>query len=296
MCSQISKFPLVTIAIPTFERSDLLERALNSVALQDYPNFEVLVADNDPNKESAAIVVEKFKRRISNIRYFQHKKNIGGINNFFFLLDRANGDYFMWLADDDEIFGSGYVSELALILCDNPKAATAFANWKLMSAPNCGIVKKSRDYRSNFWLFRVLKFIWYARDDFFYGLHRVDFLKNANKVSYWWLNKEIVVNWAYPYLLDMIIQGGVVQSRCGDIAWINHDYTDKKYIVSNSHSNKVSVFREILRRINIHYIYWIKILKCKSILFLPLVMMVSLMSICKEFSRLFYAKIRRFIK
>jgi len=295
MCCQISNFPLVTIAIPTFERPGLLERALESVALQDYPNLEVLVADNDPSKESVAIVVEKFKQRISNTIYFQHKKNIGGIDNFFFLLERANGDYFMWLADDDEIFGSDYVSELVLILRDNPKAATSFANWKLMSAPNFGLFKTSRDYRSNFWLLRTLKFIWYARDDFFYGLHRANYLRNAKKLNYWRPNKEII-NWAYPYLLDMVIQGTVVQSQRSDIAWINHDYTEKKYILDNVESKKSFLFKIILRRLNVHYLYLVKILKNKSALFLPLIIFVSCLSLFKEFSLLLYAKIIRLLK
>ena len=42
--------PLVTIGIPTFNRPELLARALTSVAKQDYANLQVLVADNAMDK------------------------------------------------------------------------------------------------------------------------------------------------------------------------------------------------------------------------------------------------------
>ncbi|MGJ0607097.1 glycosyltransferase family 2 protein [Cylindrospermopsis raciborskii] len=80
----MSNLPVVTIAIPTFKRSHFLERTLNSVAMQDYPNLEVLIADNDPNDQESVLVVERFKKVIPNITYFKHSKNIGSIGNFFF--------------------------------------------------------------------------------------------------------------------------------------------------------------------------------------------------------------------
>ena len=44
----------------------------------------------------------------SRIQYFRQKKNIGSFFNFQFVQEKANGEYFMWAADDDDR-ASGYV-------------------------------------------------------------------------------------------------------------------------------------------------------------------------------------------
>ena len=93
--------PLVSIGIPTYNRPQLLARALESVARQDYPNLAVTVADNATPGSETGEVVESFRGRIVNLQYHRHPSNIGALANFQFLLDGAQGEYFMWLADDD---------------------------------------------------------------------------------------------------------------------------------------------------------------------------------------------------
>lgn len=94
-------FPLVTIAIPTYNRADgYLKQALSSAVNQTYENIEIIVSDNcsSDNTES---VVKGFND--SRIRYFKHRENIGANNNFNFCLEQANGVYFLLLHDDDLI-------------------------------------------------------------------------------------------------------------------------------------------------------------------------------------------------
>ena len=93
--------PLVSIGIPTYNRSDkFLKTTLQSAIDQTYDNIEIIVADNcsiDNTRE----LVQGF--RDSRVKYYRHEKNIGAANNFSFLLDQAIGDYFLLLHDDDLI-------------------------------------------------------------------------------------------------------------------------------------------------------------------------------------------------
>src|SRR5439155_795378 len=107
--------PMVTIGIPTFNRPHLLARALRSVARQDYPNLEVLVADNATPGDETPRVVDSFMASIPNLKYIKHARDIGSFHNFMFLLRAAEGEYFMWLADDDEV-SPNYVSSLVVLL------------------------------------------------------------------------------------------------------------------------------------------------------------------------------------
>lgn len=93
--------PIVSIGIPTYNRADgLLKNALQSALNQTYENVEVVVSDNCSSDNTA-----EFVRSFENprLRYFRHDKNIGPVNNFNYCLEKANGDYFLLLHDDDLI-------------------------------------------------------------------------------------------------------------------------------------------------------------------------------------------------
>jgi len=115
--------PLVSVGIPTYNRRNLLEHTLKSVLEQQYPRLEIIISDNASTDET-----EKFCRaweaRDSRIRYIRHPKNLGSTLNFIKTLEAADGEYFMWLADDDWI-EPGYIEHCARILEENPDCCLA---------------------------------------------------------------------------------------------------------------------------------------------------------------------------
>jgi glycosyltransferase involved in cell wall biosynthesis len=94
-------YPLISIAIPTYNRADsYLTQALQSALNQTYKNIEIIVSDNC-SRDNTEMVVSTFNDK--RIRYFRHKENIGANNNFNFCLKQAKGSYFLLLQDDDLI-------------------------------------------------------------------------------------------------------------------------------------------------------------------------------------------------
>ena len=97
----IHQGPLVTLGIPTYNRADsYLKEAIASALNQTYQNIEIIVSDNCSSDNT-----ESFIKGIpdSRIKYFRQNHNIGAINNYNYCLDRAKGDYFLLLHDDDLI-------------------------------------------------------------------------------------------------------------------------------------------------------------------------------------------------
>jgi glycosyltransferase involved in cell wall biosynthesis len=96
-----SSSPLVTIAIPTYNRADsYLPHALKSALNQTYPNLEIIVSDNCSTDGTKAFVSAIADPRL---RYFRHHSNIGSTANFNFCLGQAKGKYLLMLHDDDLI-------------------------------------------------------------------------------------------------------------------------------------------------------------------------------------------------
>lgn len=90
------------ICIPTYNRAGLLARAVQSVYAQTEPglDFQVLISDNHSSDETP-LVVEDLRKRYQSIRYIRNAENRGVDGNLECLIKNAEGDYIVFLMDDD---------------------------------------------------------------------------------------------------------------------------------------------------------------------------------------------------
>lgn len=91
--------PLVTIAIPTYNRAlSYLPQALACAVGQTYRNIEIIVSDNCSSDGTPEFMASQTDPRI---RYYRHDKVIVPNENFNFGLQQARGQYFLLLLDDE---------------------------------------------------------------------------------------------------------------------------------------------------------------------------------------------------
>lgn len=97
----------MSIIIPTYGRSDRINRAIDSALSQNYSNFEVIVVDdNNPGtleREETEKSIVKYKSQ-SNFRYIKHPKNLNGSAARNTGIKYSSGEYITFLDDDDEYF------------------------------------------------------------------------------------------------------------------------------------------------------------------------------------------------
>lgn len=84
-----------------YNRPIQLRIALDSILKQTYTNLEIIISDNCSPNSDVRKVCEEYAIIDKRIRYYRQSKNIGASENFRFVLNKANGKYFMWAADDD---------------------------------------------------------------------------------------------------------------------------------------------------------------------------------------------------
>ncbi len=88
--------PLVSVIVPTFNRSHLLGAAVNSVLEQTYPNIELIVID-DGSTDKTGQVVSSFG---ADVRYmYQQNRGPSAARNRGISI--SNGSYLIFLDDDD---------------------------------------------------------------------------------------------------------------------------------------------------------------------------------------------------
>jgi glycosyltransferase involved in cell wall biosynthesis len=108
--------PLLTIAIPTYNRAADLQACLARLAGQPGvgSDVELLVSDNCSTDNTPA-VVKAWQNKGVSITYLRNVQNIGPDNNFVQCYAAAKGKYF-WLLGDDDMVLDGAVERVTSLL------------------------------------------------------------------------------------------------------------------------------------------------------------------------------------
>ena len=111
--------PLLSIAIPTYNRPEQLACLLDSILYQYLPgmSLEIFVSDNS-NDNRTSDLIEKYKRFLP-IAYIQHQRNIGGCRNFIYSVGASNGAY-CWIVGDDDLIAQGSITSILEVLVSDP--------------------------------------------------------------------------------------------------------------------------------------------------------------------------------
>lgn len=97
----------VSVVVPTYNRADVLPRAIESVLQQTYEDFELIIVD-DGSTDTTKEVVQSYDDE--RIRYVPLKTNNGANAARNTGIRQANGRYISFLDSDDE-FRRGYLKE-----------------------------------------------------------------------------------------------------------------------------------------------------------------------------------------
>ena len=90
---------LISICVPTYNRSNLIGELLDSILAQTYTNFEIIITDNSDNLETKELIESKYKDE--RIKYFKNEKNLGTGGNTMKAFEYVKGEYLTFTPDDD---------------------------------------------------------------------------------------------------------------------------------------------------------------------------------------------------
>jgi glycosyltransferase involved in cell wall biosynthesis len=116
---------LVSIIIPTYNRAELLPRAIESCLRQTHSEIEILIVD-DCSLDETRQVVENYKD--PRIKYFLHKNNLGvaAVRNTGLL--NATGEFITFLDSDDEWMPEKVAHQLEIFKNNNSAIGLVFTN------------------------------------------------------------------------------------------------------------------------------------------------------------------------
>lgn len=70
------KYPKISVVVPIYNVESYLEKSLDSILNQDYPNLEIILID-DCSKDSSYSIAKKYQKKDKRIVLLQNPKNRG---------------------------------------------------------------------------------------------------------------------------------------------------------------------------------------------------------------------------
>jgi len=129
IANTVLNFPMLSICIPTFNRSEFLRFTLDKLK-EGFPDAELILSDN------ASTDATRFYRHEVDI-YVRQAENIGAFPNMREALLSATGEYAVFCADDDYLI-PGEVQAGIAFLDAHPAVAAYFAPCELWDEVNGG--------------------------------------------------------------------------------------------------------------------------------------------------------------
>ncbi len=114
----------VSICIPAYKQVDFLRRCLDSILIQNYTDFEVVVSDDTPTDEIKDLVC---RYRNLPIIYCHNEKPLGSPGNWNNAIHLANGEYIKIMHHDDWFAHPFSLRKFVEMLDENPDADFAFS-------------------------------------------------------------------------------------------------------------------------------------------------------------------------
>jgi glycosyltransferase involved in cell wall biosynthesis len=108
----------VTVGVVVYNGALTLRRAVESVLNQSYQNFTIHISD-DGSRDDTPQIGRSLAAEHGRIVFTRQPGNLGPANNFRFLLEQADTEYFMWLAADDYLEPT-YLERMITILDGGP--------------------------------------------------------------------------------------------------------------------------------------------------------------------------------
>jgi glycosyltransferase involved in cell wall biosynthesis len=230
------KNPKVSIAIPTYNQSKYIIRAIESALAQDYKNLEIVISD-DNSPDDTESVVKKFIEdgNDDRIKYFKNKENLGILQNYKkSLYERLTGDWVINLDGDDFFVNSNFISAAMVMAVEDSSLVLIFGNYCEFYESNSRRVdirnkNLPKSMNGDDFLMR------YAKGQTLWNHNSIIYKRDkAIKLGFYW--DEVIPMNDWESFLRLIATGRVGYLEIISAAWVQHGANEtrrldlKKYL------------------------------------------------------------------
>lgn len=138
--------PLVSIAIITYNQKDYLRECIESCLAQDYPNFEIIVADDCSTDGTQQMLKEYSEKYPGKFVLKLAEKNQGITQNSNVAHFACSGKYIAWMGGDDLML-PGKISKQVEYMEENPGCTICYHNLEVFDDRSNRVLYYSNEHR-----------------------------------------------------------------------------------------------------------------------------------------------------
>lgn len=158
----------ISVVISTYNRADVLPRAIESVLKQTFSDFELIIID-DGSTDRTREIVENFERKDNRVRYIYQENSGGPSSPKNTGIKNAQGEYIAILDSDDEWMPEKLAKQMALFN-ENPNLGFVSCNSIVVD----GIRKKE-------WVYKIPR---YKKSEIFENIMARDYMGSGSGMVY----------------------------------------------------------------------------------------------------------------
>ena len=119
---------LISICIPAYKRVDFLKRLLDSIEIQRFRSFEVVVTDDSPD-ENVQLLCAAFREKFS-LHYQRNTSPLGTPENWNEAIRLAKGKWIKLMHDDDWFASADSLQAFAEAVGKHPNGRFFFSAYR----------------------------------------------------------------------------------------------------------------------------------------------------------------------
>lgn len=130
----MEEYKKVSVIIPAFNSSKTIDRTIDSVLIQDYPNIEIIVI-NDGSTDNTESILKKY----GNVIKYYNQQNFGVSIARNLGFEKSTGEYIQYLDADDLLARDKLIIQVNAL--QNKNADVAYGDWIKFIELNSNIVE-----------------------------------------------------------------------------------------------------------------------------------------------------------
>lgn len=123
----MNNLPLVSIVAICYNHAEYLEKALDSIVNQSYPNIQLIILDDCSSDNSVELIRKWITKKQIDCLFIPHEKNRGLCGTLNHGLTYIKGTYYQYFACDD-IMMPEKIAKQVKVLEENPTVALVHSN------------------------------------------------------------------------------------------------------------------------------------------------------------------------
>src|SRR5882724_7428907 len=116
---------LISICIPAYKGIEYLQRLLDSIAMQTFRNFELVITDDSPD-DTVKELCKQYQNQFP-LNYHRNPVPLGTPANWNEAISKAVGEWIKLMHDDDWFYDKNSLAYFADAISNNPSSSFVFS-------------------------------------------------------------------------------------------------------------------------------------------------------------------------